>query len=96
MFGRENKKKELIKNLNATYEKIQREHQISPGDFPEIKRMQVGRCGTFFFSETILEAVDGFFKHPTVCIEICSPLFRWNYKYRNTSFPNQMTYDIVI
>ncbi|XP_071520119.1 EH domain-containing protein 3-like isoform X2 [Panulirus ornatus] len=40
MFGRENKKKELIKNLSSTYEKIQREHQISPGDFPEIKRMQ--------------------------------------------------------
>ncbi|XP_042889468.1 EH domain-containing protein 1-like isoform X1 [Penaeus japonicus] len=40
MFGRESKKKELIKNLSAIYEKIQREHQISPGDFPEIKRMQ--------------------------------------------------------
>ncbi|XP_042207993.1 EH domain-containing protein 3-like isoform X2 [Homarus americanus] len=40
MFGRENKKKELIKNLSTIYEKIQREHQISPGDFPEIKRMQ--------------------------------------------------------
>ncbi|XP_045620501.1 EH domain-containing protein 3 isoform X1 [Procambarus clarkii] len=40
MFGRENKKKELIKNLGTIYDKIQREHQISPGDFPEIKRMQ--------------------------------------------------------
>ncbi|XP_027210271.1 EH domain-containing protein 1 [Penaeus vannamei] len=40
MFGRESKKKELIKNLGTIYEKIQREHQISPGDFPEIKRMQ--------------------------------------------------------
>ena len=43
MFGRENKKKELIKDLASIYEKIQREHQISPGDFPELKRMQV--CG---------------------------------------------------
>lgn len=40
MFGRENKKKELIKDLASIYEKIQREHQISPGDFPELKRMQ--------------------------------------------------------
>lgn len=40
VFGKEGKKKELIKNLQQIYEKIQREHQISPGDFPEIKRMQ--------------------------------------------------------
>ncbi|KAK4298763.1 hypothetical protein Pmani_028917 [Petrolisthes manimaculis] len=40
VFGRDNKKKELIKNLGTIYEKIQREHQISPGDFPELKRMQ--------------------------------------------------------
>ncbi|XP_068212204.1 EH domain-containing protein 3 isoform X2 [Palaemon carinicauda] len=40
VFGKEGKKKELIKNLGQIYEKIQREHQISPGDFPEIKRMQ--------------------------------------------------------
>ncbi|MCL4123290.1 UNVERIFIED_CONTAM: hypothetical protein GTU68_062252, partial [Idotea baltica] len=40
VFGKESKKKELIKNLSQTYEKIQREHQISPGDFPELKRMQ--------------------------------------------------------
>ena len=46
MFGRENKKKELIKDLASIYEKIQREHQISPGDFPELKRMQV--CGRWW------------------------------------------------
>ncbi|KAK7067391.1 EH domain-containing protein 4 [Halocaridina rubra] len=40
VFGKEGKKKELIKNLGQIYEKIQREHQISPGDFPELKRMQ--------------------------------------------------------
>lgn len=40
MFGRDNKKKELIKDLASIYERIQREHQISPGDFPELKRMQ--------------------------------------------------------
>ena len=41
MFGKDAKKKELIKNLGQIYEQIQREHQISPGDFPDIKRMQV-------------------------------------------------------
>ncbi|XP_037084578.1 EH domain-containing protein 3-like [Pollicipes pollicipes] len=40
MFGKDSKKKELIKNLSAIYEAVQREHQISPGDFPNIARMQ--------------------------------------------------------
>lgn len=40
MFGKDSKKKELIKNLGQIYDKIQKEHQISPGDFPEIKKMQ--------------------------------------------------------
>ena len=41
VFGKDSKKKELIKNLGQIYEQIQREHQISPGDFPDIKKMQV-------------------------------------------------------
>ena len=40
VFGKEGKKKELIKNLDALYTQLQREHQISPGDFPDIKKMQ--------------------------------------------------------
>lgn len=40
MFGKDNKKKELIKNLGQIYDQIQREHQISPGDFPDLKKMQ--------------------------------------------------------
>lgn len=40
MFGKDGKKKELIKNLNVIYENIQREHHISPGDFPDVKKMQ--------------------------------------------------------
>lgn len=40
VFGKDSKKKELIKNLGQIYDKLQREHQISPGDFPEIKKMQ--------------------------------------------------------
>lgn len=40
LFGKVNKKKDLIKNLGNIYEKLQKEHQISPGDFPDIKKMQ--------------------------------------------------------
>ena len=42
VFGKESKKKELIKNLDALYAQIQREYQISPGDFPDLKKMQEG------------------------------------------------------
>ena len=40
VFGKDTKKKELIKNLGQIYDQIQREHQISPGDFPDLKKMQ--------------------------------------------------------
>nr|KAG5702130.1 hypothetical protein BaRGS_010396 [Batillaria attramentaria] len=40
MFGKDNKKKELISKLGDIFGTIQREHQISPGDFPNLKRMQ--------------------------------------------------------
>jgi len=40
MFGKDTKKKELIKNLGQIYDQIQREQQISPGDFPDLKKMQ--------------------------------------------------------
>ena len=54
VFGKENKKKELIKKLGTIYEKIQREHQISAGDFPELKRMQVGSCLSVCLSDIML------------------------------------------
>lgn len=41
VFGKENKKKELIASLGDIYKRIEREHQISPGDFPNLKKMQV-------------------------------------------------------
>ncbi|VTJ73253.1 Hypothetical predicted protein [Marmota monax] len=41
VFGKDNKKKELVNNLAEIYGRIEREHQISPGDFPNLKRMQV-------------------------------------------------------
>uniref|UniRef100_T1IRR9 EH domain-containing protein 1 n=1 Tax=Strigamia maritima TaxID=126957 RepID=T1IRR9_STRMM len=40
MFGKDSKKKELINKLGDIYTSLQREHSISPGDFPDMKRMQ--------------------------------------------------------
>jgi len=41
LFRKDGKKKELIKNLGTIYQNIQKEQQISPGDFPDLKKMQV-------------------------------------------------------
>jgi len=40
MFGKEKKKAELIKNLGDIFRRIQMQHEISPGDFPNLQRMQ--------------------------------------------------------
>lgn len=40
VFGKEKKKEQLIKNLGDLYRKIQKEHNISPGDFPTITKFQ--------------------------------------------------------
>lgn len=40
MFGKDSKKKELIKNLDKIYERIQHVHNISPGDLPNIQKMR--------------------------------------------------------
>ncbi|VDK80563.1 unnamed protein product [Litomosoides sigmodontis] len=40
MIGKEKKKKELIQNLDKIFEQLQREHNISPGDFPDINKMR--------------------------------------------------------
>lgn len=47
VFGKENKKKELINSLGEIYSRIEREHQISPGDFPNLKKMQVNFQSVF-------------------------------------------------
>lgn len=41
LFGREKKKEELIMRLPEIYTILQREHHISPGDFPNVTKMQV-------------------------------------------------------
>ncbi|XP_023257036.1 EH domain-containing protein 4-like, partial [Seriola lalandi dorsalis] len=40
LFGREKKKEELIMRLPEIYTILQREHHISPGDFPNVAKMQ--------------------------------------------------------
>ena len=40
VFGKEKKKQDLIKNLGDVYKKIQAEHDISSGDFPNIVRFK--------------------------------------------------------
>jgi len=40
MFGKDSKKKELIKHLSDIYQEIERENHIPVGDFPDIKEMQ--------------------------------------------------------
>lgn len=40
MFGKESKKRDIIKNLDKIYEKIQHQHNISPGDFPKLDKMR--------------------------------------------------------
>ena len=40
MFGKDTKKKELITGLADIFACLQRQHQISAGDFPNIQRMQ--------------------------------------------------------
>ena len=42
VFGKENKKKQLILKLPVIFAKIQLEHHRSPGDFPDCQKMQVG------------------------------------------------------
>lgn len=41
LFGREKKKEELLMRLPEIYTTLQREHHISPGDFPDVSKMQV-------------------------------------------------------
>ncbi|XP_053133258.1 EH domain-containing protein 1 [Hemicordylus capensis] len=68
VFGKESKKKELVSNLGEIYLKIEREHQISPGDFPSLRKMQeqlmVQDFGKFQpLKPKLLEAVDDMLAH---------------------------------
>ncbi|KAL7548826.1 hypothetical protein ACHAWF_012086 [Thalassiosira exigua] len=39
-FGKDKKKKELIGNLPAVFREVMKRHDLSPGDFPDIKQFQ--------------------------------------------------------
>ncbi|KAL7978371.1 hypothetical protein Chor_014910 [Crotalus horridus] len=63
VFGKESKKKELLNNLGEIYLKIEREHQISPGDFPSLRKMQEQLLTQDFnkfqpLKQKLLDAVD--------------------------------------
>lgn len=40
VFGKDKKKEQLLKNLADVYMKIQKEHNISPGDFPPVMKFK--------------------------------------------------------
>lgn len=40
MFGKDSKKKELIKHLSNIYNEVERDHQVPIGDFPDMREMQ--------------------------------------------------------
>jgi hypothetical protein len=44
IFGKDAKKYELILNLDSIYSKLVNKYQLSPGDFPELKKMQASMC----------------------------------------------------
>lgn len=63
VFGKENKKKELIKNLSDIYEKVQREFAVSIGDLPDMNKMKDNLLKIDFtrfhsFKPKLLEVVD--------------------------------------
>nr|CAI5852394.1 unnamed protein product [Callosobruchus analis] len=59
MFNKESKKKDIIKNLAHIYEKLQKEHSISMGDFPELSKMQESLSSKFHsIKPKLLEVVD--------------------------------------
>ncbi|CAB3397020.1 unnamed protein product [Caenorhabditis bovis] len=64
MIGKDKKKKELIQNLDKIYEQLQREHNISPGDFPDVNKMREKLQNQDFtkfnpIKPKLLEVVDG-------------------------------------
>lgn len=63
VFGKEKKKEQLINNLGELYRKIQKQHNISPGDFPHISKFQGKLKGYDFsklhsFKQKLVEDVD--------------------------------------
>lgn len=49
LFGKDSKKIELISNLDQIYSQLENKYLISPGDFPELKKMQASVCMSSWF-----------------------------------------------
>merc|ERR1712112_621233 len=67
-IGKEQKKKELINNLEETYKQIQKDFCVPAGDFPEISRMKKLLTESDFnefprLNESMLEIVDDMMKY---------------------------------
>ncbi|KAI1302375.1 EH domain-containing protein 1 [Halotydeus destructor] len=63
MFGKDSKKKDLIKHLANIYSEIERDYQIPPGDFPDLREMQEKLLSHDFtkfnlFKKPLVDAVD--------------------------------------
>jgi len=63
MLGKEKKKKELIAKLDKIFEQLQREHNISSGDFPDVNKMRANLENADFtkfnaIKPRLLEVVD--------------------------------------
>jgi EH domain-containing protein 1 len=64
MIGKEKKKKDLIQKLDKIFEQLQKEHNISPGDFPDVNKMRENLQNADFtkfnaIKPRLLEVVDG-------------------------------------
>ncbi|PSN35086.1 EH domain-containing protein 1 [Blattella germanica] len=64
LFGKDQKKMELISNLDSIYQQLERKYLISPGDFPDVRKMQELLVNHDFSKFTslnfnLLETVDG-------------------------------------
>merc|ERR1712142_1251111 len=101
MFGKEGKKKELIKNLDNLYAQLQREHQISPGDFPDIKKMQEQLADQDFtkfhpLDKKLLERVDKMLAEDIAKLMVMVPLEEEMSKDRGTDKIEGGAFDGVI
>ena len=85
MFGKEKTKAKLIANLQQTYTELSKAHGISPGDFPDVRKMQEMLKDTDFskfqsLRESYLKKVIFTFKPILIGLKLSMELFflGWN------------------
>ena len=67
-LGKDQKKKELINNLEETYKRLQKDFSVPAGDFPDVSRMKKHLTESDFsdfprLNESMLEIVDDMMKY---------------------------------